>query len=166
MARCGLLRGWACTRCPDRGRTLARKDCDTLLALLHERHPQLDLRLTTNGTLLEPHIPLLRRTGVRAVNLSLDSFDRATFARVTGRDVLPAVLAALDALLRASIRVKINVVAMRGFNDGQRRFCPRCALPAVVCVSLSSSPWATAPFGGRKPSGADQIRAGPSAACA
>ena len=91
------------------GEPFARKDCDTLL----------DLRLTTNGTLLEPHIPLLRRVGVRAVNLSLDSFDRETFARVTGRDLLPAVLASLDALLRAEIRVKINVVAMRGVNDGQ-----------------------------------------------
>lgn len=101
------------------GEPFARKDCDTLLALLHQRYPQLDLRLTTNGTLLEPHIPLLRRVGVRAVNLSLDSFDRETFARVTGRDLLPAVLASLDALLRAEIRVKINVVAMRGVNDGQ-----------------------------------------------
>ena len=47
------------------GEPFARKDCDTLLALLHQRYPQLDLRLTTNGTLLEPHIPLLRRVGVR-----------------------------------------------------------------------------------------------------
>ena len=53
------------------------------------------------------------------MNLSLDSFDRESFARVTGRDLLPAVLASLDALLRAEIRVKINVVAMRGVNDGQ-----------------------------------------------
>ena len=75
--------------------------------------------MTTNGTLREPHIPLLRRIGVSAVNLSLDSFDRETFARVTGRDLLPPVLAALDGLLAAGVRVKINVVAMRGVNDGQ-----------------------------------------------
>lgn len=101
------------------GEPFARKGCDELLHLLHTRYPSLDLRLTTNGTLLEPHIPLLRSVGVSAVNLSLDSFDRETFARVTGRDLLPAVLASLDGLLQAGIRVKINAVAMRGVNDGQ-----------------------------------------------
>ena len=101
------------------GEPFARKGCDDLLRMLHERFPALDLRLTTNGTLLEPHIPLLRSVGVRAVNLSLDSFDPATFARVTGHDLLPSVLASLDGLLRAGIKVKINAVAMRGVNDGQ-----------------------------------------------
>lgn len=101
------------------GEPFARKGCDQFLRILRARFPFLDLRVTTNGTLLGPHIPLLRQVGVSAVNLSLDSFDRATFARVTGRDLLPAVLAALDALLAADIRVKINVVAMRGVNDGQ-----------------------------------------------
>ena len=101
------------------GEPFVRKGCDDLLHLLHTRFPSLDLRLTTNGTLLEPHIPLLRSVGIAAVNLSLDSFDRATFARVTGRDLLPAVLASLDGLLRAGIRVKINAVAMRGVNDVQ-----------------------------------------------
>ncbi len=101
------------------GEPFARKGCDGFLHMLHERFPQMDLRLTTNGTLLEPHIPLLRQVGVKVVNLSLDSFDRETFARVTGRDMLPAVLSALDGLLHAGIRVKVNAVAMRGINDGQ-----------------------------------------------
>ena len=101
------------------GEPFARKGCGQFLAMLHARFPDMDLRVTTNGTLLEPHIPLLRRIGVSAVNLSLDSFDRETFARVTGRDLLPPVLAALDGLLAAGVRVKINVVAMRGVNDGQ-----------------------------------------------
>jgi len=101
------------------GEPFVRKGCDGLLHMLRERFPSLDLRLTSNGTLLEPHIPLLRRVGVSAVNLSLDSFDRATFARVTGCDCLHAVLASLEGLLRAGIRVKINAVAMRGVNDGQ-----------------------------------------------
>lgn len=101
------------------GEPFARKGCDDFLHMLHQRFPDLDLRLTTNGTLLEPHIPLLRRVGVKVVNMSLDSFDRQTFAHVTGRDELPAVLASLDKLLAAGIKVKINAVAMRGINDGQ-----------------------------------------------
>ena len=86
------------------GEPFARKGCGQFLAMLHARFPDMDLRVTTNGTLLEPHIPLLRRIGVSAVNLSLDSFDRETFARVTGRDLLPPVLAALDGLLAAGVR--------------------------------------------------------------
>ncbi len=101
------------------GEPFARKGCDAFLAMLRRRFPDMDLRVTTNGTLLEPCIALLRRVGISAVNLSLDSFDRATFARITGQDLLPAVLRALDGLLAAGIQVKINVVAMRGVNDGQ-----------------------------------------------
>lgn len=101
------------------GEPFARKGSDEFLHMLHKRFPAMDLRITTNGTLLEPHIPLLRQIGVKAVNMSLDSFDRQTFAHVTGRDMLPAVLSSLDKLLEAGIKVKINAVAMRGINDRQ-----------------------------------------------
>ncbi len=101
------------------GEPFARKNCDRLLAMLRGHFPSLSLCVTTNGTLLEPYIPFLAKIGVGSVNLSLDSFDRQTFAKTTGRDVLPAVLASLDGLLKAGIPVKINAVAMRGINDTQ-----------------------------------------------
>ena len=101
------------------GEPFARKGFDAFMVMLRERFPHLDLRLTSNGTLLEAHIPLLRRLGINVVNISLDSFDRGTFARISGRDLLPSVLASLDGLLNAGIRVKINAVAMRGVNDRQ-----------------------------------------------
>ena len=75
-----------------------------------------DISLTTNGVLTAPHVPALARLGVRAVNLSLDTLDRARFARITRRDELPQVLATLDALLAADIQVKINAVVMDGQN--------------------------------------------------
>ena len=101
------------------GEPFARKGCDDFLLRLRQCFDDLDIRITTNGTLLEEHIPLLQRIRISAVNLSLDSFDRETFARVTGRDMLPEVLRALDAMLAAGIRVKINAVGLRGINDGQ-----------------------------------------------
>jgi cyclic pyranopterin phosphate synthase len=101
------------------GEPFARKGCASFLAMLRKRWPALALHITTNGTLLEPHVPLLARLDVKAVNLSLDSFDRATFAAVTGRDALPAVIASLDKLLAAGLKVKINVVAVRGVNNTQ-----------------------------------------------
>ncbi|MDE5878909.1 MAG: GTP 3',8-cyclase MoaA [Desulfovibrio sp.] len=101
------------------GEPFMRKDCDAFLAMLRKRHPGLSLAVTSNGSLLAPHIPLLRALGVASVNLSLDAFDRELFASITGRDELPAVLAALDGLLRAGLRVKLNAVALRGITEGQ-----------------------------------------------
>lgn len=75
-----------------------------------------DISLTTNGVLTAPHVPALARLGVRAVNLSLDTLDRARFARITRRDELPQVLNTFHTLLDAGIQVKINAVVMEGQN--------------------------------------------------
>lgn len=101
------------------GEPFARKGCAGFLAALREQFPGLRLSVTTNGTLLRPHLPLLCGLGLDSVNLSLDSFRRATFAAITGSDLLSEVLASLDALLAGGVRVKLNVVAMRGVNDAE-----------------------------------------------
>ena len=75
-----------------------------------------DISLTTNGVLTAPHVPALARLGVKAVNLSLDTLNRARFFQITRRDELPRVLDTLHALLAAGIRVKINAVVMDGQN--------------------------------------------------
>ncbi len=100
------------------GEPFARKGCMEFLGMLRAEFPQVDLRVTTNGTLLGGQAAALARMGVNAVNLSLDTFDAALFARITGRDMLPQVLTVLDDLVTAGIRVKINAVAMRGMNEG------------------------------------------------
>lgn len=101
------------------GEPFARKGCDNFLVSLRQQFPKLDLCITSNGTLLEPYIPLFKKIKVSTVNLSLDSFDRETFAKITGKDNLSSVLTTLEELLNVGINVKINAVAMRGFNDGQ-----------------------------------------------
>ncbi|UOG75056.1 GTP 3',8-cyclase MoaA [Hymenobacter tibetensis] len=75
-----------------------------------------DISLTTNGVLTAPYVPELARIGVKAVNLSLDTLDRARFARITRRDELPRVMDTFYALLTAGIQVKINAVVMDGQN--------------------------------------------------
>ncbi len=99
------------------GEPLVRRDFLDFLERLRLRHPSLDIRLTSNGTLLGPAVPRLKELGVNAVNLSLDTFDRKRFELLTGRDLLPQVLASMEELLKAQLPFKINVVGMRGVND-------------------------------------------------
>ncbi len=99
------------------GEPFARRDFIPFVAQLHERFPGLDLRITTNATLLGGRMPELKAAGIRTLNISLDTLDATTFAAITGVDVHAKVLAAVDEALAAGIRVKINAVALRGFND-------------------------------------------------
>lgn len=99
------------------GEPFARKGFPAFLEMLRAQHPDLDIRITTNATLVRPHVSVLRDVGINAVNISLDSFDPARFARITGRELLPEVRSTIDALLAADIPLKINAVALRGFTD-------------------------------------------------
>ena len=101
------------------GEPFARKGFAEFLERLRAAHPALDIRVTTNGTLIGPHIRTLKAIGLNAVNLSLDTFDRNKFERVTGRDLFHKVRENMDALLDAGIPFKLNAVAMRGFNDDE-----------------------------------------------
>lgn len=101
------------------GEPFARKSLLVLVEAIRRRFPDTDLRLTTNGTMLAGYVEPLAACGVSAVNISLDSLDRATYARITGSDRFDVVRQAIDACLRASLRVKLNVVALRGINDAE-----------------------------------------------
>ncbi|GAA3933740.1 GTP 3',8-cyclase MoaA [Hymenobacter algoricola] len=98
------------------GEPFVRRDLVPFIGRLAQIPGIDDISLTTNGVLTEPHIPELVRLGVRTVNLSLDTLDRARFAAITRRDELPRVLDTFYALLAAGIKVKINAVVMDGQN--------------------------------------------------
>ena len=99
------------------GEPFARRDCDALILGLREHFPGINLRLTSNGTLLAPHMDTLFQARVDAVNISLDSFRAETFRALTGSDMLDTVLAVIDELVNRGMRVKINAVAMKGITD-------------------------------------------------
>ncbi|HEV2818671.1 MAG TPA: GTP 3',8-cyclase MoaA [Allosphingosinicella sp.] len=75
-----------------------------------------ELTLTTNGTRLAGHAAELARRGVRRVNVSLDSLDPETYARITRGGRLDRVVEGIDAAIAAGLKVKINAVALRGDN--------------------------------------------------
>jgi cyclic pyranopterin phosphate synthase len=74
--------------------------------------------LTTNGYRLAAIAPELRRAGLSAVNVSVDSLDPARFERITGCSRLERVVDGVEAAAASGIgSVKVNAVLMRGMED-------------------------------------------------
>ncbi len=78
-----------------------------------------ELTLTTNGSQLEKFAPQLAAAGVKRINVSLDTLDEAKFAEITRWGRLPQVLRGLDAAQSAGLRVKLNTVALKEFNEDE-----------------------------------------------
>ena len=103
------------------GEPLVRRDMmDLVRALGRKVGDGLDeLTLTTNGTRLSEFAEDLAAHGVRRINVSLDTLDRQTFAKLAHRDSLPQVLEGLRAAREAGLRVKLNTVALKGINEDE-----------------------------------------------
>lgn len=78
-----------------------------------------ELTMTTNGTALPKYAAQLAAAGMRRINVSLDTLDARKFASLTRGGDLAQVLAGIDAAVAAGLAVKINMVALRGVNDGE-----------------------------------------------
>jgi len=76
-----------------------------------------ELTLTTNGSQLARFASELADCGVKRINVSLDTLDPDKFRTVTRWGDLKVVLAGIDAAARAGLQVKINIVALKDFND-------------------------------------------------
>ena len=111
------------------GEPFVRKGFLPFLQRIHERFPSLDIRLTSNGTLLGDALESLKKLRVN-VNLSLDTLNREKFAAITGRDLLPTVLENMQRMLQLGIRLKVNAVAMHGVNHDD--------LPALAALSMDA----------------------------
>ncbi|WP_300547604.1 GTP 3',8-cyclase MoaA [Roseovarius sp.] len=104
------------------GEPLVRKGIMTYFQSMsrHLESGALDeLTLTTNGSQLARFADDLASAGVRRVNVSLDTLDETKFAEITRWGRLPQVLKGIDAAQGAGLRVKINVVALKGFNEDE-----------------------------------------------
>ena len=103
------------------GEPLVRKGVETVVPELGKRigNGLDELTITTNGTQLERFAGMLRDSGVRRVNVSLDSRDPARFRHITRRGELSQVLRGIDAAAAAGLSIKINMVALKGLNEDE-----------------------------------------------
>jgi len=102
------------------GEPLVRKNIMHLVRQL-SRHLQSgaleELTLTTNGSQLERYAKELAECGVRRINVSLDTLDAEKFHAVTRWGHLDKVMRGIDAAQEAGIKLKLNAVALKGFNE-------------------------------------------------
>jgi GTP 3',8-cyclase len=103
------------------GEPLSRQGIDDLARAIGRRigHGLRELTLTTNGTRLADHAGALAGAGVRRINVSLDSRDPDRFRHVTRTGDLDRVLGGIAAARGAGLRVKINMVALKGLNEDE-----------------------------------------------
>jgi cyclic pyranopterin phosphate synthase len=100
------------------GEPLLRKGLSGFIAQMNAVGSLKDLSLTTNGVLLEPMAKELKEAGLSRVNVSLDTLDREKFAYITRVDAFDRVVRGICAAHEHGLSpVKVNVVAIRGFND-------------------------------------------------
>jgi cyclic pyranopterin phosphate synthase len=104
------------------GEPLVRRDVMRLFRSL-SRHFDMgeltELTLTTNGSQLARYAAELADCGIRRINVSLDTLDAKKFRAITRWGDLEKVLAGIDAAQAAGLGVKINVVALKGFNEDE-----------------------------------------------
>ena len=109
------------------GEPLLREDLDTFIKMIHDYKPDIDLALTTNAFLLPQTAQRLKDSGLKRLNISLDSLNAGTAHKIAQKDVLDQVLKGIDKALEVGLGVKINMVPLKGINDHEildiMRYC-------------------------------------------
>jgi cyclic pyranopterin phosphate synthase len=98
------------------GEPFVRKDIMSFIERISKTNSLDEITLTTNGTLLAPHLSKLKELGIHKINLSLDSLNRERFFRISRRDCFESVMNVLQQMLHDSFEVKLNCVVMAGKN--------------------------------------------------
>jgi len=100
------------------GEPLIRKGFFDIISETVRMHPETDLCVTTNGTLLEEHIPDLKKYNVKKLNISLDTMSREKFHSLTGVDHFNTVINNIERSLSADFfDVKVNGVLLKSTLD-------------------------------------------------
>ncbi|MFZ9097540.1 MAG: GTP 3',8-cyclase MoaA [Methylophilaceae bacterium] len=98
------------------GEPLVRRGIDDLIISLGKNKKLKELTLTTNGSQLDKKYSILKKSGIKRINVSLDSLNAKNFKAITRGGDLNQVLSNLE-LIKNNIQVKLNVVLMKNIND-------------------------------------------------
>ena len=101
------------------GEPTLRADLDKFIKMICDYKPDIDLAMTTNGYLLKDIAKDLKDAGLKRLNISLDTLRPDVAAKIAGKDVLTNVMKGIEAALEAGLKVKINMVPLKGLNEDE-----------------------------------------------
>lgn len=97
------------------GEPLVRKNFGYLVEELAKLG--LTLKITTNGIMLDRYLDLFHKIGLKKINLSLDTLDKAKSVFITKRDYFDRIWQNIQMALDIDMEVKLNIVLIKGVND-------------------------------------------------
>lgn len=102
------------------GEPLLRKNLIFLIKNLNHNSLIKEISITTNAILLKNYALELKESGIKRINISLDTLNGSKFSKITGGGNLKQVLAGINEAIKVGLSpLKINVVVMKGINDDE-----------------------------------------------
>ncbi|QOP42057.1 GTP 3',8-cyclase MoaA [Sulfurimonas marina] len=101
------------------GEPLLREDLDKFIKMIYDYKPDIDLAMTTNAFLLKGAAQKLKDAGLKRINVSIDSLKPEVAQKIAQKDVLQNVLDGVDEALKVGLKVKVNMVPMKGINSDE-----------------------------------------------
>lgn len=99
------------------GEPLVRKNFGFLVEELAKLG--VTLKITTNGIMLDKYLELFQKIGLKKINVSLDTLDKAKSVFITKRDYFERILKNIEMALQMDMEVKLNIVLIKGVNDNE-----------------------------------------------
>ena len=102
------------------GEPLLRKDICLLISMIRNLDSELDIAMTTNGTLLGKYANKLFQAGLNRVTVSLDAIEADLFRKLSSTNITPEhILSGISSAINAGLPVKVNTVIIKNYNDDQ-----------------------------------------------
>ncbi len=99
------------------GEPLVRNDAKEIIEGLSKL--KVSLAISTNGVLVDKFIDTFKKTGLKSINISLDSLKAEKFNAITRRNDFDTIKTNIDLLLKENFHLKLNAVVMKGTNDDE-----------------------------------------------
>jgi len=98
------------------GEPLLREDLDKFIGMIYNYEPSIDLAMTTNAYLLKSTAQKLKDAGLKRINVSIDTLKPEVAQKIAQKDVLQNVLDGVEEAREVGLKVKVNMVPMKGMN--------------------------------------------------
>lgn len=101
------------------GEPLLRNDLSNFINGIYNYKEDIEVALTTNGFLLEKYAKSLKDSGLKRINISLDSIKEDKIAKISQRNALPNILRGIECAKEVGLKVKLNMVPLKNINDDE-----------------------------------------------